>query len=561
MLKHKYRARKLIIFSFIFILCLTVLVRIFFLQIIQKEKLVKRAERQHNFKKNLMPTRGGIFDTNGVSLAVSLSLYTLKVIPSEVKDAVFLSSSLSRILNIDKNLIQKKIKSSKKCVYLKRKISEKKYKEIYELKLSGVHFDREFKRIYPKDSLACHVLGFVGMDDIGLEGIEKYYDKELSGLKGYRNIVKDAKSLELIGIADKKIDQQDGYDVYLTIDETIQYITEREAGAVYEKYKPLSVSAIVIEPKTGYILALANFPNYNLNKPIKDFDLVRNKIISDCYEPGSTFKIVGIAGALNEGIVNKDDKFFCENGEYKVQGRKKLLHDHTPHGWLTVKEVVQKSSNIGTVKIVMKLGREKLFDYIKKFGFGENSGIDLDGEIRGIVRNPSSWTDSSMSAIPMGQELGVTPLQIVFSMGAIANNGVLMRPKLVKELRNSKGVVVRRFEPEPIRRVLNVKTAGIMNEILESVVSSDGTASSAGIKGARVAGKTGTAQKFDFKNRVYSERKHIASFVGFAPVDDPKICVIVLIDEPPYSQRYGGVVAAPVFKKIAEEVLFYLDKK
>jgi len=286
----------------------------------------------------------------------------------------------------DIEAIKKRLSSTRKAVYLKRKMSSERYETIKALNIKGVYFDQEWKRDYPQEKLASHVIGFVGMDPKGLEGIESYYDRELSGIEGYRKIIKDGKSRELSALEGKKIIQRDGYDIYLTLDAKIQYIVEKIIEETYQKYKPKSVSAIVLNPRTGEILSLANVPSYNLNNAfLSTEEERRNRCVTDIYEPGSTFKIVPVAAALNEGFVFPDDIIFCEHGKYKIKGRRKPLHDHKPHGNLSVREVVKKSSNIGTVKIADHLGKENLYDYVKKFGFGKKTGILLPGEALGGV--------------------------------------------------------------------------------------------------------------------------------------------------------------------------------
>lgn len=306
-------------------------------------------------------------------------------------------------------------------------------------------------------------------------------------------------------------------------------------------------------------MSLANIPSFDLNQASKSqADDRRNRAIADTFEPGSTFKIVTFAAALNEGLVQNEDKIFCENGRYKVKGRSRPLHDHKPHGWLTVHQIMQKSSNIGTAKIAQKLGEEKLYDYMRAFGFGRSSGLNLLGEVEGVLRPVDSWSKASIASLPMGQEIGTTAIQMVYAMGVIANKGYLMAPKIVKELRKKKGVMVARYESEVVRKVVSKDVAQQVSLMLESVVSHQGTARRAMIKGIRVAGKTGTAQKYDPKTKRYSKNKYVGSFIGFFPADNPRYCIGVFVDEPPYVYRYGGVIAAPIFQRIGEELKSYV---
>jgi len=392
------------------------------------------------------------------------------------------------------------------------------------------------------------VIGFADIDNKGLEGLELRYDHYLKGEYGYSHIIKDARQRELL-IEKSFIPPKDGFDLVLTIDETIQYITERALEESFIKHNAKGAIVIVMDPKTGEILALANRPtfdlgNFNKSKP----ESWRNRAVADMYEPGSVFKIVTASAALDEDKINEEDKFFCENGEYRVGGH--ILHDHRPHGTLTFREVIEQSSNIGTTKAAQKLGAKTIYKYAKQFQFGKITGINLPGEVPGVLRNTSFWSKTSIAAIPIGHEVAVTALQLVCAVSAIANDGVYMQPFVVKYIRDQQGELIKEFKQEEIARVISPSTARRVKAILAGVVD-HGTGQRAKMADIIAAGKTGTAQKVI--DGEYSHNKFYASFIGFAPVEDPQIAMVVVFDEP-HPSHYGGTVAAPVFKKITEDI-------
>jgi cell division protein FtsI (penicillin-binding protein 3) len=346
----------------------------------------------------------------------------------------------------------------------------------------------------------------------------------------------------------------DGLDLVLTIDEVIQYIAERELDKAFKKYNAKAASIVVMDPHTGRILAIANRPTYDLNRRTGvSKDAMRNRAICDLFEPGSVFKIVTAAAALEEKKVTESDVFFCENGAYRVGGR--ILHDHRPHGNLTFRQVIEESSNIGTVKIAQLLGPDALYRYIRAFGFGSKLGIDLSGEISGMISAPRSWSKTSITSIPMGQEVGVTALQLASAISVIANGGQLMKPYIVDSVRDNQGRIIKQNKPALLRKVISVDTAMRIKKILTGVVE-EGTGRMGKVAGFSAAGKTGTAQKLE-PNGTYSHSKFIASFIGFAPAEDPILAIVVTVDEPhPY--YFGGVVAAPVFQKVAGDAIRYI---
>jgi cell division protein FtsI/penicillin-binding protein 2 len=423
-------------------------------------------------------------------------------------------------------------------------------------------------RVYPNKKLAAHVLGFATSDEKqvedhpviqleGKEGIEFTFNKQLAGTRGWRVTETDRRKHELVSMREQDVEARNGLNVVLTIDSVIQHIAETALAEAMEKYNPISASALVICPRTGAILAMATLPNYDPNQyGMATDDERRNRVICDQGEPGSTFKIVVTSGALNDGVVRPTDIVDCERGEFVFAGRR--LHDHVKLGMLTVEQVITKSSNIGAAKIGIKLGEQRLYDYIRDFGFGTRTGIPLQGEIAGTVHPLNKWSKVSIAQIPMGQGIAVTRLQMAMAMAALANKGILMRPMLVARLEDEEHRVCVRYEPSVVRRVVTEQAAQKMVTALKTVVGHDGTAAKAALEHYSVAGKTGTAQKVE--NGIYV-RKYLSSFIGFFPADAPEVCISVVLDEPRGSASgyYGGLTAAPVFKEIAEKAANYLN--
>jgi cell division protein FtsI (penicillin-binding protein 3) len=395
-------------------------------------------------------------------------------------------------------------------------------------------------------------LGFAGMDDNGLEGIELKYDRFLAGRSGVAQMLRDARQQDLL-IEQTLVHPQDGFDLILTIDENIQYFAEKALEKGFIKHRPQSASLIVMNPRTGEILALVNRPTYDLNEFGRSQESQRkNHAVTDMYEPGSVFKIVAASAALERGAFKETDKIFCENGEYRVANH--ILHDHQRHGTLTFREVIEQSSNIGVTKIAQKLGGEPIYDYAARLGFGKKTNIDIPGEVSGVLKPTRFWSKTSIGAVPIGHEVGVTTIQLVCAVSAIANDGVLMQPFVIKEIRDQKGEVIETFSPKIVRQAMDVATAKRVKDILVGVIEK-GTGKLAKIKDVFAAGKTGTAQKI--VNGQYSHNQFFATFIGFAPAEDPKIAMAIVFDDPRGS-HFGGTVCAPIFKEIAENVLKYL---
>ncbi len=506
----------------------------------------------------MQPARGKIVDRKGRELALDVRLDSLYAVPREMKDAQkpILSSQLSKILGKSREEISTHIDKDKLFVWIARKIMPAKAEAVRRLKEPTLGFVKESMRVYPKGQTACHLVGFTDIDNNGLEGIELHYNSFLKGVPGWRLGQRDAKQRELISKEVEMVPPVDGYNVHLTIDEVIQSLTERELSATCEKFNASGGSIIVMDPKTGDILAMANYPLYDLNNAKKSStDERRNRAVTDLFEPGSVFKIFTLSAVLENKAVGLDEKFNCEQGSWAVAG--KVLHDHHGHGMLTFREIIEKSSNIGTVKAAMRIGAEKLYKTIKQFGFGDRTGIVLAGEVSGIVPSPKNWSRSSIINIPIGQGVALTPLQLASAVSAIANDGLLMRPRIISHIDDNDGRIMKSFDPEPIRQAVSKETALQVRSVLLGVVSDHGTGKKAIVKGFKAAGKTGTAQKL-LPGGAYSHDQFIASFVGFVPYDEPKVVITVSIDEP-HPVYYGGDVAAPAFSRLAASILAYWE--
>jgi len=553
---NNYNRRRRLIFFVFFIFFFICLGRLFFIQCFRNSYLTALARRQQSLFIDLEPQRGIIFDRNLRPLAVNLPLESLYAVPREIEDKEEAIEKILLILKVEKSYLEKRLNSGKSFIWLARKLSPEDTAKIKKFNLKGLHFIEEAKRVYPNLHLASHLIGFAGLDNKGLEGIELSYDQYLSGTKGWGVLLRDARQ-EKLGLWEKLALPRNGYNLVLTIDEVIQFIVEQELDRIMERFHARGGSIIVMNPLSGEILALANRPTFDLNKtPQTDEEIKRNRAITDIIEPGSVFKIITATAALEGSYMDEQDKLFCENGAYRVANH--ILHDHRPHGWLTFREVIEKSSNIGVTKVAQKIGGDVLYEYIKKFGFGSKLGLDLPGEIDGIVKSPKDWSKTSIGAIPIGQEIGVTVLQLVTAISVIANQGELMRPYVVSEIQDEYGLSIKKFSPQVLSEVISPETALRLNQILMGVVE-NGTGGLARIKELKVAGKTGTAQKLEPDGR-YSHQKFTASFIGFAPADNPKISIVVVVDEP-RPVYFGGVVCAPAFKNICKNVLRYLETR
>jgi len=528
--------------------------RLGYLQFYKSTWLSESATEQRVREIPVEAKRGVIYDRNGRELAVSVSSESVYAIPAEIRNVEETAAKLAAILALDTDQLEQKLRRRQAFAWIKRKVDSETALAVKKLNLPGIGLTQEGRRYYPHDNLAAHVLGFTGIDSQGLDGVELTFDDYLKGRPGSIVIEYDARGREIPYATHRFIPPEEGHSIYLTIDIVIQQIVERELERTLKETQAKAVTIVALNPQTGEILALANKPDYNPNNFI-DYSpkLWRNIAVSNAYEPGSTFKIITAAAAMAEGIVRLEDRFF-DPGAFEVQGRHIHCWRHGGHGSQSFVEVVQNSCNVGFVNIGLRLGRDGFYDYLDKFGFGRPTGIDLPGEAKGIVIKHDQVKPINIATMAMGQSIAVTPIQLVSAVAAVANDGVLYRPQIVREIRDKNGRILREFQPDVINHVLSPKTAHQLKGVLEKVVEK-GTGRNAFIEGFRVAGKTGTAQKVGAGG--YAPGRYVASFVGFAPVDNPQVVLLVIIDEP-VGLYYGGQIAAPVFSAVMKDVLQYL---
>lgn len=556
------RRRIVLVFAIASACFLAVIFRLGWLQFVKGNELQAKAESLRIREKPVAASRGDILDRNGNKLAVSISADSIAVSPPEIKadEAEDVAKFLSETLELDYDTVYKKISSGRSFEWIKRKVDFASSEKIQEKDFKGVSIIQETQRFYPEGQLAANVLGFAGIDNQGLDGIEISMDEILKGKDGSTVAEYDAKSREIPQAVHRYNSPVDGYNVSLTIDETIQYFCERELDALMaQENKPKGAVAVVMRPKTGEILAMASRPTYDPNNYGK-YETIdyRNKAVTDTYEPGSTFKILVSAAAMEEGLVTPDERFY-DPGYIKVgKERIKCWRHYRPHGSQSFTEVVQNSCNPGFVEIGLRLEKKEkglLYKYLRAFGIGSTTGIRLPGEAAGIMTQEENLRDINIATISIGQGIAVTPLQLVTAVSAVANGGVLMAPQVVREITDDEGNVITPFTPKEIRRVVSKQTAETMCEILETVVS-QGTGRTGYVEGYRVGGKTGTAQKAGKGG--YMDGKYVASFIGLAPINNPELVILVAVDEPSGSATGGGAVAGPIFQKIMEDSLHYL---
>ncbi len=527
------------------------LARLGYLQLVCYSDYLARAQRQQQRIVEISPKRGAIYDRNMRELAMSVQVESCFAVPIEIAKPEMAARLLSGVLGVPSAEIEARLSTSRAFVWIARKLSLEKAARIAALNLRGIYFQKENQRFYPKRQLAAHVLGYVDIDEKGLAGIEYAVDERVRGKAGKMQVVADARR-RWFDRTEKAPDA--GSSVVLTLDEEIQYIAERELATAVSQTRAQAGSIVVQDPNSGALLAVANWPPFNPNAVAESPPEARiNRAIGALYEPGSTFKLVALAAALEEGIARPEEVIDCQMGAIYIAGHR--IRDHKPFGLLSLTEVLAHSSDVGAIKLGLRLGAPKLYEYIRAFGFGRPTGVDLPGENHGLLRRVENWSAISIGAVSMGQEVGVTPVQLVTAMSAIANGGLLYRPHVVRELRQGERVVALE-QPAP-QRVVRPTTAATLRRMLEAVVF-EGTGRLARLEGVTAAGKTGTAQKIDPTSGRYSRTQHIASFVGFAPLNTPAVTVLVVLDSP-VGPHEGGQVAAPVFKRVTEQILTYLD--
>ena len=557
MQEEKVHVRLLVVAGVAFLWMTAVFGRLGYLQLIRHSDYLARAQRQQQRTIEITPKRGAIYDRNMHPLAMSVPVESAFAVPAEIGDNKAMAARLlSNVLAIPRDVLETRFQSSGSFVWISRKLPPDKAEAVRALNLRGVYLQSENQRYYPKRELAAHVLGFVDLDEKGLGGIEYGLDSLIRGKSEKIVVMADARQRWFDGGSAQK---DFSASVILTIDEKIQYIAERELAAAIAKTHAMAGTVIVQNPSNGAILALANWPKFNPNSANEAKAEARmDRAVSAIYEPGSTFKLITLAAALDQNLTRPDEVFNCENGAVYIAGHR--IRDHKPFGLLTVSDILAKSSDVGAIKIALRMGAPKFYEYIRAFGFGQQTGIDLPSESKGILRKLDNWSAISIGSVSMGQEVGVTPMQLVTAVSAIANGGILYKPHVVAELKRGPeslpmtGVLA----PGEAKEVIRPETAATLRRLMEGVVLQGGTGTRARLDGWTAAGKTGSAQKIDPATGRYSPTQLIASFSGFAPINDPAVTILVSLDSP-VGEHEGGQVAAPVFKRIAEQVLPYLD--
>lgn len=551
--------RRLIVFGLICTLwLLAVGWRLVELQVRNRDRFVNLAERQHVSSVEIRAERGSIYDRNGVDLALSSPVESVAVFPEKVEDPELVSRVLAQVLDVDRDAIRAKLRR-KGFQWIQRQIepgqSERLKGFVEQLKLRGVHFEKESRRYYPKGSVAAHLLGYVSVDHAGQGGLELQYNDLLTGEPGARQVHFDALRQRYESRIVKP--SRPGGALYLTLDERIQTLAEESLATAIAETQARAASIVAMDPQNGDVLAMANWPTFDPNdrpRNKKDLDDRENYAISHLYEPGSTFKPITVAAALDQGLTRPDEILDCQNGSIYV-GRRRI-RDHKKFGLLTVSDVIANSSNVGVIKVGQRLGAQRFHDYVHRFGFGDKTGIELPGEISGLVRDWKVWRDGSVASISMGHEVGVTPLQLAQAISVIANGGKRVNARLVDSIREPSGRI-QRLEPSEPERVIRPETAAALRMMMERTVR-EGTGRLAQTPGYRVGGKTGTAQLIDEETRRYSTEHYVASFAGIAPINDPSLVVVIVIDSP-VGLYYGGQVAAPVFPDLAAQALRFRD--
>ncbi len=572
------RARVFAVAGFFLFWSVLILGRLFWLQVVKSPEWVARAATQQQRTFQVAPRRGILYDRNLHELAMTVSVDSIYAVPGEIPQdrRAALALSLSQVLHTDRadkfteaDEIEKRIDGARFFTWVARKQTPAAIDQVRALKLKGVYFQKEFKRFYPENDIAAQVLGYVGVDDNGLGGVEQRYDHDLHGEPGRMLTALDARRHVL---ASSEKDPAPGENMQLTLDANIQFMAERALDHAMARVKPLNGTVVVQDPHTGQILALAIRPTFDPND-VKhtSSELLRNHAVSDVYEPGSTFKLVAYSAALDRHVAKPTDKIDCEGGKMNVAGR--IVHDDHYNGVLTVEEALAVSSDVAAIKLAQRVGKETYYSYIHGFGFGQRTGLELPGETRGLLKPPERWQPTTIGSIPMGHEVAVTPIQLVTMVSAIANGGTYLPPHIVlrttDKMRGNPGLRAEIFHPnltddipDPLpngaHRVITSETAAQMRRLMENVVINGTAKGHANLNGYSAGGKTGTAQKIDVRTHTYSRTKYVASFVGIAPVNNPAVTIAVIVDSPSVGSHFGTAVSAPVFQELAQQVLEYL---
>jgi cell division protein FtsI (penicillin-binding protein 3) len=529
--------------------------RLSYLQLFKHGEYLARAQRQQQRTIEITPKRGIIYDRNMRALAMSVPVKSAFAVPVEIADESLAARLLSGVLGVPQEVLETRMASSRSFVWISRKLPPEKVEAIEGLNLKGIYFQDENQRFYPKRDLAAHVLGFVDPDEKGLAGIEYELDSQIRSKSEKIVVMADARQRWFDG---GEAQRERGANVVLTLDEKIQYAAQRELLAAIEKTHAMAGSIIVMNPNTGEILAMANWPRFNPNAANgAPAESRMNRAVSALYEPGSTFKLITLAAALDQDITRPNEVFDCENGAIYIAGHR--IRDHKPFGLLNVADILAQSSDVGAIKIAVRLGAPRFYEYIRAFGFGAPTGVDLPGESKGLLHRLENWSAISIGSVSMGQEIGVTPIQLITAVSAIANGGLLIKPHVVQQIKRGEQIltVPASLSAAEPRRVIRPETAATLRRLMEGVVL-HGTGTLARLDGWTAAGKTGSAQKIDPATGRYSPTQLIASFTGFAPISNPAVTILISLDSP-VGLHEGGQVAAPVFKRVAEQILSYLD--
>ena len=565
-MKWSSRTRCALVCAFFALLFSVFSYRLIHLQMVMHHYYSELAAEKNIGRNVIQAERGAIYDRHDEVLAQNVPVATVVADGTLLNDPGALVPILAHALHLPPHEIAEKISSRRPYIVLKRELPEAEARaleaKLKQEKLRGIRCERGTVRVYPNGPMLCHVVGFTDFHDRGIQGVEASMDQYLRGEDGYRFIERDAQGREIVLYRGTERPPHNGFQVHLTIDLHLQTIVEDELDAAMREYRPEKATIILMRPQTGEILAMANRPNFDLNlrseaKP----EQMKNRAIIDMMEPGSTFKIVTVASAINERKVRLDSMIFCENGVWNYGGRPLHDHGHKGYGELSVQDILVHSSNIGAAKMAVMLGEQKFYEYIRRFGFGDRTGIELPGEIGGLVHPPRSWSKISITRIPMGQEVAVTPLQMIVAMSTIANGGKYIQPRIVKSIIDDQGNVLSQLKPTLVRQVILPETARQMALALRGVVSKRGTAAEAAVPGFTISGKTGTAQKAAPEGG-YEKDKYIVSFSGFLPSEDPAFVGLVVLDNAHPKDpalNYGGTIAAPIFSRVAEKAARYLD--
>jgi cell division protein FtsI (penicillin-binding protein 3) len=537
--------------------------RLVYLQLIKHDEYAGLAAEKHVYKQIIRAQRGEIFDANNEVLAHNVPVETIVADASHVNNPNAIVDLLSTDLKLPAGELSEKLHSDRRYIVIKRDVPEALAANLHEKlraqNLRGIYLEHDAARIYPNGAMLCHVIGFSDFEHRGVDGVEASMEEYLRGQDGYRYIEHNRAGQEIVLYRGQERAARDGYQIHLTVDLHLQSIVEKEIDAAVREYSPRKATIILMRPQTGEVLAMATRPHFDLNKRSDAKpEQMKNRAIADMMEPGSTFKIVAASAALNEHKVGLGSTVFCENGLWNFGGTP--LHDHQAFADLSVKDILVKSSNIGAAKLALSVGEQKFYEYIRRFGFGERTGIELPGEIGGLLRSPQSWSKISITRLPMGHEIGVTPLQMTVAMSAIANGGKLVMPRIVKSISTADGKTISTLSPVIVRQVISPQTARQIGDALRGVVSDRGTAAAAAVPGFVIAGKTGTAQKVD-PGGGYEKGKYVVSFTGYLPADRPEFVGLVMLDDAQTKPElnYGGLVAGPIFSRIAEQAARYLD--